>query len=129
MTRPLGLERTPRMHLIQPGQWPDGEVQEGDGMVPARYAQGLALRLGQAIGSRSFRQIARISGVSHGTVSHVFAGLSWPDLITVARLEWALGQPIWPGADLLAEDFRQLRAEKESLSRRLRRQSAAFERA
>ncbi len=90
-------------------------------MVPARYAQGLALRLGEAMGSRSFREIHRLSGVSHGTVSNVFSGWCWPDLITIARLEWALGQSIWPGADLLADDLRRLRAKEELLSRRLLR--------
>ena len=94
-------------------------------MIPARYAQGLALRFGEGIGSRSFRQITRMSGVSHGTVSHVLNGWCWPDLITIARLEWALGGPLWPGIDLLAEELRRLRAEDDPLSRRLRRRIQA----
>jgi transcriptional regulator with XRE-family HTH domain len=55
------------------------------------------MRLRDGIGERSIRSVATAAGVSHVTILNVLAGRAWPDLSTIARLEIALGVPLWPG--------------------------------
>ena len=75
------------------GEWPDGSV---DGPAEVRYAQQLAIRLRDAIGGRSLREIARAARVDHTTISAIMAGRRWADMVTIARLETALGVRLWP---------------------------------
>ena len=107
MTRAREVEGAPRAHLRVPAHWPHGEVATDH--APARYAQAFAAALQQAIGHRSQRSIARQTGVAHGTIGGVLRGTTWPDLITVSKLEWGLGHALWPGPLLFAEQVRGLR--------------------
>ena len=63
------------------------------------YAQQIAVRLADAIGDRSIREVARLTGLDHTTIAGVLAGAHWPDLITLAKCEQALEVRLWP--DLL----------------------------
>lgn len=88
-------ERRPANHVTQ-GDWPDATL---DGTPAATYAQHIARNLRNAMGDRSRKEIARLSGLSDVTVAAVLAGDNYPDLRTVARLETALGKrllPDWP---------------------------------
>lgn len=104
-----------------PSHWPFGEIEQG---IPAKYAQRFSARLQEAIGTRSYRAIARESGVSHGTISALIRGDTWPDLITIAKLEWALGRVLWPGQDIFLDELEELRREHiarlQTISRRAR---------
>lgn len=75
----------------------------------------------EAIGTRSYRAIARDSGVSHGTISALVRGDTWPDLITIAKLEWALGRVLWPGTDLFLDQLAELRREHAAVQRSIAR--------
>lgn len=112
MTRAAEIQGAPRAHLRVPEEWPYGEV---DDTIPAQYARIFAQRLGAAIGDRSFRSVSRAAGVSHRTIAHLVRGESWPDLITIAKLEFALGAVLWPGPELLLDDLRRLRRESDAL--------------
>jgi len=90
--RQVGIGGPPRSYLTE-GEWPDGTV---DGPVEARYAQALAQRLRDAIGQRSLREVGRAARIDHTTISAILAGRRWGDLVTIARLEQALGQSLWP---------------------------------
>lgn len=107
MTRAPGVSGTPRSHLTKPSDWPYGQTSH----APARYMQGLAIRLGETIGKRTYRTIARKTGVSHGTIGALLRGDTWPDLTTVALLEWGLGALVWPGEAVLLDDYRKIRQE------------------
>lgn len=48
------------------------------------------------IGPESVRSVARSAGLDEGTLRRVLAGATWPDLRTVALLEKALEQPLYP---------------------------------
>lgn len=121
MTRAPSVGGTPRSHLPVPAHWPYGQTDN----TATRYAQGFAAALQQAIGSRSYRTISRDSGVSHGTISAIIRGDTWPDLITVGLLEWAVGRALWPGPGLFEDQLRELRMEHaahlRSIARRARR--------
>lgn len=79
------------------GDWPTGTLH---GPIPAEYARQFCVRLNQAIGDRSIREVARTADVSHTTVLAVLAGARWPDMATVAKLEVALSSDLWPGPDV-----------------------------
>jgi len=61
----------------------------------AEKARQLVLNLREAIGERSIREIATMTGVDRATVGAVLQGKSWPDIVTLAKLEHELG-PLWP---------------------------------
>ncbi|WP_147436261.1 helix-turn-helix domain-containing protein [Mycetocola manganoxydans] len=62
----------------------------------AEAARLFARNVVEAMGGRSYREISRLSGVHHEVLSSVAAGESWPDLVTIVRLEEALGEPLFP---------------------------------
>lgn len=68
----------------------------------ARVAQALAGRLQAAIARKgwSAAELSRCSGVARYTIAKALAGEAWPDLLTIANLEKALGEDLWPGRDV-----------------------------
>jgi hypothetical protein len=48
------------------------------------------------MGEASIRSIARDANIDHNVLRTVLSGDSWPDLITIAKLELTLGS-LWPG--------------------------------
>jgi len=48
------------------------------------------------MGDASIRGIARAADIDHNVLRTVLAGDSWPDVITIAKLERTLG-PLSPG--------------------------------
>jgi len=83
---------------VAAGAWPDAQLRQ-DAPVSAHYGQALAKRLAYALAQSetSLRTLAERAGVSHTTVSRLLAGRVLVDIGTVARIEAALGQEIWPG--------------------------------
>lgn len=60
-------------------------------------ARRLVLNLQREIGERSIRSVAETAGMDHATLLGLLRGRSWPDLVTIARLERGLGADLWPG--------------------------------
>ena len=89
--RRQGTRGSPRE--LAGASWPDAALEAG---TPVWYAQEIASRLREAIGSRSLREVAREAGLDHTTISAVLAGDRWADLVTLAKLEAALGVRLWP---------------------------------
>lgn len=96
--RQRGL-RAPADYLSS-GEWPSGGLR---GPVEVEYARQLALRLQEAIGDRTVREVARSADVSHSTIAAVLSGQRWPDMATVAKLEVALASDLWPGPDVRSQ--------------------------
>jgi hypothetical protein len=90
--RRSGITGPPRSYLSS-GTWPTGRTK---GPPEASYAAEVARRLAAAIGNRSVRAVARDAGLDHTTVRAVLEGERWADLVTIARLEQALGTRLWP---------------------------------
>lgn len=59
-------------------------------------ARRLVVNIRQRMGDASIRSVARDADLDHNVLRLVLAGESWPDLITIAKLERTLGE-IWPG--------------------------------
>ena len=88
-----GLAPTPREYVVR-GEWPDGPLQRG-APFEAQKAADIATRLRSAIGNRSLRSVAAVSGVSIGTLHNLLCGKTWGDVVTIARLEQALSADLW----------------------------------
>ena len=91
VSRRTGITGPPVSYVVE-GVWPEAELSE----PVAGYAQDVARRLKAALAGTGFRSIGRSAGLDHTTVMAVVRGERWPDLITIAKLELALGVRLWP---------------------------------
>lgn len=90
----------PRVSRLRPVDlcaepWPD--APSGDAL--GEFGREFVLRLRVAVGSRSLRSVAVAAEVNPQTLANVLAGLVWPDLATVGRLQLSLGVALVPGPD------------------------------
>jgi transcriptional regulator with XRE-family HTH domain len=69
-----------------------------DHHLGAQVAQAVARALAEAMERQkiSANALAQASDVNRQVIANVLAGTVWPDLLTVANLEGALGEPLWP---------------------------------
>ena len=89
MTRRSDLSGPPRVHV---DGWPDGVAAGPEAAAVAVFARRLAV----AVEGRSLRQVAAAAGLRHPTVAALLRGESWPDVVSVVRLEDALEADLWP---------------------------------
>ena len=91
----VALEPQPRDYLL-PGEWPTGYL---DPSTPPEVD--LAQKVAEALRAKMSREgfssadVAAKTQVSEGTVNAILAGLIWPDLVTIARLERGLNLKLW----------------------------------
>jgi hypothetical protein len=79
--------------------WPYGELGPA-APVAAHYAREIAQRLVTAIGDRNRTEIAAQADLSRSTLHDLTTGRSWPDVVSLAKLETVLQVRLWPnGAD------------------------------
>lgn len=64
----------------------------------AQVAQAVARALAEAMAQRrlSANALAQQTGVNRQVISNILTGASWPDLLTIATIEQALGVLLWP---------------------------------
>ncbi|MBL1287054.1 helix-turn-helix domain-containing protein [Streptomyces sp. For3] len=65
---------------------------------PAQVGQAIARALSEAMERQSLsaNALAAAAGINRQVIANVLAGKAWPDLLTVASLEAALGEMLWP---------------------------------
>ena len=85
----------PRDHARDPELWPEAVITD----AAARVVQHIARALRAEIARRklSHRDVEAATGVSRMAIGPLVEGKSWPDVLTVVRLEQGLGCPLWPG--------------------------------
>ncbi|MHA7661988.1 helix-turn-helix domain-containing protein [Metapseudomonas otitidis] len=91
----------PPITYLAAGAWPDGKLT-ADAPPSAAAAQHLArtLRVVMAETRTGQRALASATGVAHTTIGRILAGAVLCDIGTLAKLEHALGRPLWrPPAD------------------------------
>jgi DNA-binding XRE family transcriptional regulator len=76
--------------------WPNGVPAEVVTAATGEIGQRLAMAVDEQ-GLR-LRDLAKVSGVSTGTISHLIRGKYPPTIETVIRLEAALGVGLWPAS-------------------------------
>lgn len=79
------------------GEWPDATFRADTPDVVA-YAAELSRRLGQALAGKSKTDVAARSNLTRPTLYDILQGKSWPDMISIARLETALEVDLWPAS-------------------------------
>ncbi|MEO6200832.1 MAG: hypothetical protein ABIX44_06680 [Cryobacterium sp.] len=89
---------SPRPSRLSPAElcasWPDISCED----PVAEFARQFALNLRAAIGATSIREVARQTGVDRTVIGLILGGASWPDMVTIVRLEMSLGR-IWPAVN------------------------------
>ncbi len=56
----------------------------------------MAQRLRGQLSDRALAAVCRDAGLARSTVQDLLAGRTWPDLVTLAKLEDALDARLWP---------------------------------
>ncbi len=73
--------------------WPNVPAVEPAGEVARLFARNVQL----AIGDRTLREASDMVGVHFSTLAKIVNGSVWPDLETIAKLEYGFGVDLWPG--------------------------------
>lgn len=85
--------RTKPLEYLRGGTWPDAELEP---YPPAVFAQVFSRNLRAVVGSLSLREVGRRAELNARTVQLLLTGQSWPDMVSVSKLEAAFGQLLWP---------------------------------
>lgn len=88
-----GIDGPPANYLVA-GDWPDGRIE---GSPEAEAVRQFVVALRDAMGESGLRETARAAGINHAALRKLLRGESWPDVVTLSRLERALGTDLWPG--------------------------------
>ncbi|GHJ02593.1 hypothetical protein TPA0906_44580 [Streptomyces olivaceus] len=74
------------------------------GQPQARVVQALARALQARLDEQglTLRQAAALTGVNRQAIANLLAGVNWPDVITISRIEDGLGVALWPGGTVPA---------------------------
>ena len=86
--------RSPR-DWLQEGEWPEGTFNP-EAPTAVAYAVEISRRLEERLRGVSKVDLAREAGLERTTIYDVLSGRTWPDAITLAKLEEALGVRLWP---------------------------------
>lgn len=86
--------RTPREWLAD-GEWPGGTFVE-EAPTAVAYAVAISRSLEECLKGRSKAELARLAGIERTTLYDVLSGRTWPDAVTLAKLEQALDTRLWP---------------------------------
>src|SRR6476469_9963721 len=82
---------------VTAGEWPHGSL-EVSAPVAVSYAAEIAARLAEAISRQGISQseLAPRADVARSTLHDVLTGRTWPDVVTLAKLETLLAVRLWP---------------------------------
>lgn len=104
-----------RVRRQRPVELVAGWPKEPAADAPVEVARHLSVRLRRAMDGRSAREIGRLTNVDYTTVIAILNGTTWPDLMTLARLEAGLRADLWPVG--IAASTEPPRTEQEGPSR------------
>lgn len=97
VTRRAPDVRAPRDYIVS-GTWPDGELSVEE--PAARYASYVAKELAAALEGANKAAVARDARLARTTLYAILDGRTWPDLLSLVRLEHATGRRLWPAKPL-----------------------------
>lgn len=88
--------KTPRDHMAKGEQWPDGDL-DPDAPKEARLARGIATAIRRQINNKNTSPdaVAAKRRIDPDALQDLLDGKSWPDFITVARLEIHFKCRLW----------------------------------
>jgi len=62
-------------------------------------ARKFAIALKAETDASTVRAVAEACDLNHATLLAVIKGRTWPDMLTIAKLERGLGKDLWPGRE------------------------------
>jgi len=77
------------------GSWPDGQFS-ADAPAEVAHAVAIAVALSAALEGRSKKDVAEAARIERSTLYDILTGRSWPDTVTLVKLETVLGVTLWP---------------------------------
>lgn len=93
MTRRRSAVGPPREYVT--GSWPDGSAVPGAPRA-LEHARLIAIRLSDALDGRSVTEVAEQADLARSTIYDLVGGRTWPDLISLGKLEAALDVELLP---------------------------------
>jgi DNA-binding phage protein len=87
----------PREFLSR-GVWPDGQLKK-NAPVAAIYAKAISANLRTALGRRAISSVSEAADVARSTIYDILGGNTWPDVVSLAKLEATLSIQLWPKFD------------------------------
>ena len=94
MTQRGRITGPPRSFLAS-GTWPEGTLR-ADAPVGAGYAAAISRNLAVAIAGMNKSALAEQTDLARSTIHDILTGRTWPDLVTLAKLEDHLDVRLWP---------------------------------
>jgi hypothetical protein len=90
---------TPREAVADAGSWPDNPIPVSTvdaGVAAACVAAAkIAQRLQQALEGHTVTGVAREADVARSTIYDILGGNTWPDIVTIFKLEKTLKVRLW----------------------------------
>jgi transcriptional regulator with XRE-family HTH domain len=86
----------PRPRRALPKDAADWPHPSNGAPVEVTVAAAFAANLRQVMNGRSGRDVGRTCNVDFTTVNAILNGSTWPDMVTIARLEAGLDANLWP---------------------------------
>lgn len=79
------------------GEWPDAVIRPGAPLA-VHYMREIAVKIRDTMDERGLNapDVAKMAGLERSTVRVVLAGNTWPDMVTLLKIEQALGITLWP---------------------------------
>ncbi len=83
----------PRDYVV--GDWPEGPAV-ADAPAALEHARLISIRLRDALVDRTTAHVAEAAGLARSTIYDYLAGNTWPDLVSLGKLEEVLGVELLP---------------------------------
>lgn len=80
---------------LESGSWPDGTFSQ-DAPDEIAHAVAIAVALSSALEGRNKSEVAAAAQIERSTLYDILAGRTWPDTLTLAKLEAHLSRSLWP---------------------------------
>lgn len=103
MTQRRGVQGPPRAYLEAGEVWPGGRVRAGENPSVVRAlerAADISVRLAAALDGRSVSGAARDADLARTTLYDIVKGETWPDLVTITKLEDVLETALFLPGDV-----------------------------
>jgi hypothetical protein len=78
------------------GAWPNGRPTPGAPLA-VTYAQHISRAIVAAMGEEGPTSVCARADIARSTLHDILTGRSWPDVVTLAKLENVLETRLWPG--------------------------------
>lgn len=91
---------------MRSGEWPEAELEP---FASAIYTQTFVCHLLEAMNGAGLRETARAADLSPMTILRIIRGETFPDSVTITKLEVCYQRVLWPSDETRLRVMRELR--------------------